>query len=193
MRHFDRPPKITFFIELNEKGKLNAIKKIPEIEKLNINIIYSSPLVRTLQSIEPYSKKHNHLVNVEYSLYEFMCSSEFTMDNYKHTHHEVNLNLQSIINPHYESYMSINDLEEPRMDKTEIEEYQTHIMNRIEEFLKYLYSKYQNTDKNILLVSHKGTINAILRLAEKQTKNKITRHIQSDYELGKITELPTLF
>ena len=55
--HFERPPEVTFFVELTEEGKENAIKKIPEIESLNIDIIYSSPFTRTLQSIKPYSKK----------------------------------------------------------------------------------------------------------------------------------------
>lgn len=178
MRHFERPSNITFFIELNKLGKQNAIKKIPEIENLNIDVIYSSPLVRTLQSIEPYARKHNVKVNPENSLYEFMEDDRFTLENYKHTVDEVSDKLKDILNKGYNSILHIDELEEPRVGRMSKEEYRKYINKRTTHFLMYLHRAYGKTDKNILLVTHKGTINSILE-----------HNLDDSYETGKITEV----
>jgi broad specificity phosphatase PhoE len=177
MRHFERPPTITYFTELNQVGKKNAIRKILEINNLNINIVFSSPFVRTLQSIEPFAKKNNVKVNVENSLYEFMESGQFTLDNYKQTHNDIkNKELIEIINNEYQSFFHINELEKPKTDEID---YEKNILKRTENFINHLHQMYQNTDVNVLLVAHKGTINALLK----------KKNLNDGYELGKITEL----
>lgn len=178
MRHFERPSNITFFIELNKLGKQNAINKIKEIENLNIDVIYSSPLVRTLQSIKPYANKHNVKVNPENSLYEFMEDDRFTLENYKHTIEEVSNDLKNILNPLYNSILDIDGLEEPRVDRMSKEDYRKYINRRTKCFLIYLHRVYGKSDKNILLVTHKGTINSILE-----------HDLDDNYEIGKITEV----
>ena len=170
MRHFERPSEITFFTELTEEGKLNANRKIEELESLHLDIIYCSPFIRTIQSIEPYCRKHNIKLNIENSIYECLTSSVFTIDNYKHKH-TINEN-DDLINYEYESYLNIDDLELPNYNED-------GIRKRTSEFLKFLRKKYENTNKNILLVSHKSTINALL--------NK--ENLYEKYELGEINLL----
>jgi len=187
MRHFERHPDITYFIELTEEGKQNAIHKIPELESLNIDVIYSSPFIRTIQSIEPYANKYDIKINVENSLYEFMHSESFTLDNYRHTIDELN-NFMNIVNTDYKSFLSMDNLEKPRIDKNSTN-YETKIIKRIENFLNYLHDLYQHTNKNILLVTHKGTINAMLIHLQ---KNNEKIDIEDKYDMGKITLLGTI-
>ena len=70
LRHEERPNNSLFFTPLTENGKKNAEElknKLPD----NIDLIYSSPFLRVLQTIYPYCKKHNKTVNVENSFYEY--------------------------------------------------------------------------------------------------------------------------
>ena len=54
LRHEDRTMDLTFFSPLTKKGLEKSLKISDELEKLNINSIYSSPYIRTLQTIYPY-------------------------------------------------------------------------------------------------------------------------------------------
>ena len=57
LRHEDRTQDATFFSPLTKQGLENSVKLIKDLEKSNINIVYSSPFIRTLQTIHPYVKK----------------------------------------------------------------------------------------------------------------------------------------
>ena len=70
LRHEDRTQDATFFSPLTKLGLENSTQLIDVLEKINIKSIYSSPFIRTLQTIFPYAKKNNILINVEYSLSE---------------------------------------------------------------------------------------------------------------------------
>ena len=51
LRHEKRENYPGFFSNLVENGFKDSIKLIKKLDKLNIDIIYCSPLVRTLQTI----------------------------------------------------------------------------------------------------------------------------------------------
>ena len=66
LSHEDRNQDATFFSPLTKQGLENATKLIKELEKVEISHIYSSPYIRTLQTIHPYSKKHNLKIEVSF-------------------------------------------------------------------------------------------------------------------------------
>ena len=59
LRHEDRTMDLTFFSPLTKNGLENSVELIKHLEKEKIDTIYSSPYIRTLQTIYPYSKKYN--------------------------------------------------------------------------------------------------------------------------------------
>ena len=67
LRHEDRPLQTsTFYIELTEKGHIGAQKLVSKLNPLNIDYIYSSPFIRTLQTIKPYTLQNNVQVRTDY-------------------------------------------------------------------------------------------------------------------------------
>lgn len=173
MRHFERYDSIDYFTELNDMGKNNAKDKITYLEKLNINLIFCSPFIRTIQSIEPYCQKNNIFINIENSLYEYANPKYFNKDNYKHSIKELKkYNSTNIINNNYDSYLKLDNLEFPSVS-CDID-----IKGRTSKFISYLYKKYKSQNVNILLITHKSTINAILN-----------RDLEESYDLGKINEI----
>ena len=70
LRHEDRTQDCSFFSPLTSLGLNNAINLINYLDTCNINIIFSSPFIRTLQTIHPYSTKYNFKIHVEYGLSE---------------------------------------------------------------------------------------------------------------------------
>lgn len=56
LRHEDRTVDASFFAPLTEKGLNNSKDLIKRLAKLKINKVYSSPFIRTLQTVYPYVK-----------------------------------------------------------------------------------------------------------------------------------------
>ena len=73
MRHYERN---TMIVELESpliyEGQMNAKNKYNELNKLNINTIYSSPFLRTIQTGDFYSKMKNIPINIDYSIAEYI-------------------------------------------------------------------------------------------------------------------------
>ena len=63
---------VVFESPLIYEGKINARNKFYELEKLNIDIIYSSPFLRTIQTIDFYSKIKKLQINIDYSIAEYI-------------------------------------------------------------------------------------------------------------------------
>jgi len=70
LRHENRTQDCSFFSPLTELGLNNSNKLISLLNDLNINIIYSSPFIRTLQTIKPYILYNKKNINIEYGLSE---------------------------------------------------------------------------------------------------------------------------
>ena len=83
LRHEDRTQDATMFSPLTETGLNNSIKLIQDLEDIDFDIIYSSPYIRTLQTVYPYVKKYNKKINLEYSLCEFQSSYLIPENSYQ--------------------------------------------------------------------------------------------------------------
>ena len=155
LRHEDRYSNPQFYTNLTDKGFQNAefLKYI--LDKENINLIFSSPFIRVLQTIKPYCdiKNMNNQVNVDYSLYETMYDSRFTKYNYKVQLSSNDLEY-NLMNPKYQSLITIDDIKCP--------ERPSDVKFRTDKFMKFIMNNYKNTDYNILIASHMSTINTII-------------------------------
>ena len=149
LRHQIRGPEQTFYSPLLIDGLYNSDKLKYTLKKLNINLIFSSPFIRCLQTIKPYCLLSNLNVNKEIGLYEEINFQAFDKNNYKIDISE-NDTEYSLINKNYNSYINLDEIEPE------------NTLNRILKFKKYLIDKYKNTDFNILLVSHQTPINYFL-------------------------------
>ena len=67
----------TFYSPLLVEGLEDANKLKYLLDKENINLIFSSPFKRVLQTIKPFCDMKKTNVNIEYSLYErITCASK---------------------------------------------------------------------------------------------------------------------
>ena len=85
LRHEDRTMDLTFFSPLTKTGLENSVELIKYLENEKINIIYSSPYIRTLQTIYPYTKKYNFKTRLEYSLGELYQEDNIPKKSYQIT------------------------------------------------------------------------------------------------------------
>ena len=172
LRHEARYESPTFYTQLTAEGlkKSEDLKYI--LEKENINLIFSSPFPRVLQTIQPFCNMKNmhKQVNVDYSLYETMYDECFTKNNYKI---EITNNDKEyyLVNPNYKSIIGINDIQCP-------EDY-SNVKFRTSNFLNYITSNFSNTDYNVLIASHGAVINSILNI----------RDVDKLYPIGGLTKI----
>ena len=160
LRHEEREFNLGFFSNLTENGIINACVLPLELKKLNIDIIFTSPFVRTLQTIYPYAKNYNTKVNVEYGLYEYIHNPFFLIGEWYYTMDDISdTDLTSIVNNEYTSIIQKNDFT--------ILEDEISLERRLIKFFDYLKTNYN--DKTVLIVSHMGVINKIKDLYFKKT------------------------
>ena len=178
----------TFYSPLLKEGLDNAVKLINILKKHNIDLIFSSPFKRVLQTIEPYCNFYNNnfkkiLVNIDYSLYEQVGEHSNVDINFKRNNfRKVLKNTDfgyNLINKRYKSYIPITDI------KFTFDTYE-----RSQNFLKHIIYKYKYTDKNILIASHEGILLQMLEYLFE--KDKIINNIPMGglimcYDNGKTT------
>ena len=147
-RAIDNP---SFYSPLLENGLIDADKLKYILDDFNINIIYSSPFKRVLQTVKPYCDMKKMQVNIEYSLYEQI---------YHHESHRIKFNKNDFkkdiqeTDPEY--YLKNNDyVSYVPLDNIEFTE---NTVMRSTNFLKYIINKYKDTDLNILFATHGGII-----------------------------------
>jgi broad specificity phosphatase PhoE len=179
LRHEERISDATFFSPLTEKGLINSNNLVNKLEKLNITKIYSSPYIRTLQTIYPFSIKKNIKVNLEYNLIEIQHESIIAPKS-------KGIKLPSYMaamfnyNPDYKSAMQPEMINYP--ETFEQVEYRT------KQFLKALISKYHNTNEVILLVTHQSLCQVILNIIKKFGKvYDPTNTLLNDYPMGTLS------
>ena len=174
LRHEDRTQDCSFFAPLTRIGLDNSVKLISYLKKNNINMIYSSPFIRTLQTIYPYIKETDIKINIEYGLSEI--------------HHEdiipkkaVGISLPEYIaesfnyNPEYKTIVKPTDINYQENEK--------QVSLRIKKILREIISAYYKTDKNILLVTHQCPCNEMVKITNKATKKVNT---SNDYSKGRL-------
>lgn len=152
LRHEERGINIDFFSELTENGIKKSFLLSDILNQYNIDIIFSSPFIRTLQTIYPFCIKYNKKVNIEYGLYEYLHNPLFFVMKWYYTINDIkDKYLKNIINTNYESCIDLDNLY--------VLEDEENLEKRIIIFINTLKTKYHN--KTILLVTHKGIINKI--------------------------------
>ena len=178
LRHEDRTQDCSFFAPLTRLGLDNSVKLITDLEKLDIDKIYCSPFIRTLQTVYPFSKDKEKLINLEYSLCEI--------------HHEdiipkkaVGIYLPEYLaesfnyNSEYKTYLVPTEIKYPENDKD--------VKIRTKRFLRKIIEDYSTEDISILLVTHQPICNAIIKLVNKHSSEFKEKLNTKDYEKGKIT------
>jgi broad specificity phosphatase PhoE len=179
LRHEDRTQDATFFSPLTSSGLEKSEKLTDILIKHKINKIYSSPFIRTLQTINPYSDKYNIKVNLEYSLSEIQHPHIIPEKSYQ-------VRLPEYIaekfnsNPKYKSLLDPIDHIYPENDKD--------VSSRVRHFLNILLTNKLEKNDNILLVTHQIVCNEILKIVTKDMENiQITSLF--NYPRGGLTQI----
>ena len=180
LRHEDRTQDCSFFAPLTESGLSNAQTLVDKLKEVNINLIFSSPFIRTLQTVYPYAKDAELKINLEYGLAELhhpdiipVKAVGISLPEYL----AINFNYE----PSYKTIIKPTDIEYPESNKK--------VTNRVKRVLREIISKYFETDSNILLVSHQSMCNAILKIVNSSSekfKGKLPDKIVNGYEKGKL-------
>lgn len=174
LRHEKRPFNVGYKTELTNSGKKDASLSLQTlISCQKIDAVYSSPFVRTLQTVYPYCKKHNKKVRCDNGLYEFLNFGSFERT---HSLKEIeDKELLSIVDNEYNSLIKVDGLKG---------ESPAHMKNRIQLFVNYILN---TKDKNILIVSHQSVVEEVVVSIAKAYGKKWVDHL--DYPMGGLSRL----
>ena len=177
LRHEERGIDIGFYSNLTENGILKSYFLASQLKKMKIDIIFSSPFTRTVETIYPYCTKYKKNINIEYGLYEYLHNPYFLFVPWYYTYNDLKDDkLKKIVNINYKSIVNKNDFS--------ILEDELCLEKRIKKFFNSLFLKHKN--KTILLVTHKGVINKIKDIYLKET------NMSEDFDMGSFQILNTL-
>tara|TARA_A100001015_G_C15023320_1_gene729153 strand:- start:1973 stop:2530 length:558 start_codon:yes stop_codon:yes gene_type:complete len=171
LRHEDRENYPGFLSNITREGFNNTIKLENKLKKLKIDIIYSSPFIRTLQTIYWYCIKNNKKVNMEFSISEYRHNIYFLFENIIYDLNLIPNELNKIINDDYKSFL--------KNDNLSLLENNTSLKKRVNKFIQKLIKNKDLKNKNILIVSHK----AVLNMIKQQFINKNVE-IKDDFNRG---------
>jgi broad specificity phosphatase PhoE len=182
LRHEERGNETNIMTPLNYKGVENSEMLIDILKNENIDLIFSSPFVRTLQTIYPYSKEANIPINVDYSLSEY--HSRRLIDREAYGKYLPN-NILKLFNhnPNYRSLIKPDDIYYPETN--------LDCVSRVKSFLRYIIKHYKHTDKNILIVTHMHICLDILNIVNTKIskESKLGTISLLFYDRGKITKI----
>jgi len=167
LRHEKRDKTPEYFTKLTEEGLFNSLNTLPQdLKEYNIDIIYSSPYLRCLETIEPFSKQNNKLINVELGL----CESHLQI-NIKDIE---NTKKQFNYNSNYVSIVSENDINNGASNIYSM-------VYRVKKMLNNIIEQYKNTNNNIILVTHMAIINILFHLINNTPNFDIGEYRQTGY------------
>lgn len=155
LRHCEREVSPQFYASLTTYGKGEAERLIEKIEGLEVDEIYASPFLRTVQTIEPYCRKTGISVKIENALYECIRDTYFDKDNYKYDINDLIKHIpkfNNIIDWDYTSMVNVNEID--CSDDLSL------MYNRMVPFIQYIRSRI-GEGKNCILVTHRTTFNLI--------------------------------
>lgn len=181
LRHEDRTQDCSFFSPLTEKGLENSIKLIDLLKKHNISLVFSSPYIRTLQTVYPYVKEKDMTINLEYGLSEYNHQdivSKSAIGMYLPEY----LAKSFLYNPNYKTIITPFDINFP--------ETIPQTVYRTKKCLHNIIEKYRDTEENILLVTHQTICINILNIINKSKNNenkKIPSLLLENYDKGKMS------
>ena len=176
LRHEERVKDTSFFSPLTMYGHKKAQELVPALEELNIDIVISSPYIRTLQTVKPFKKQ----IYLEYGLSEIQhpdviskSSIGMPFPDYMFGRYNIDCTYQSII-PYPE-------LKFPE-DSTDLKKRAKYVFIEI-------IKRFHN--KNILIVTHRGICTSILEILASSDgfTDSIDSHILTDYSTGLLTQI----
>ena len=174
LRHEDRTMDLTFFSPLTRNGIEKSVKISEVLKKLNIDNIYSSPYIRTLQTVYPYSKDRKLPIKLDYSLTELYQSDNIPKKSY------------SVTLPEYiaESF-NYDDSYTSSIKPTEIEfpESISNFKKRVKSFLNEIIINNHKSNKSIILVTHQGVINIINNIIQKSKISNLDKNLDENSNL----------
>jgi broad specificity phosphatase PhoE len=179
LRHEDRTMDGTFFSPLTQDGLENSIKLIEILNTHKIDTIYSSPFIRTLQTVLPYAKSKKLKINLEHSLSEIQHPHLIPVKSYQ-------INLPQYIaeqfnyNPNYTSYLDPAYHIYPEDEKC--------VAARVKKFISKLVKEMADKNNNILIVTHQIVCNCLLKIATKKT-GSINIECSYNYPKGGLTKI----
>ena len=171
LRHEERDKDPSFHVHLNKNGliKRNTILSRLKENNIEIDLIFSSPFLRCLDTVLPVCDYYHKDINVDYSLSEFF-DVDYLGDKKPRNFTKDELELYPI---------NLNYLSSLPLDKFKDTYDWDSLQSRLKNFTVYLKEKYPN--KIILIVAHLSVINAILNV------NNVSRTIEDPLEMGKMT------
>ncbi len=168
LRHSDRDElALDFFAQLNQKGYEKARTLVYPLKQYNIDYILSSPFIRTLETVVPYAADTGTLINPEYGLYEFRGNIYFQVDTQVWGVDDIAIkNIMERLNLFYDPLISKDDLVVSNVENPLRYESRGQMQNRVNLFMTKLINSGIYDNKTVLLVSHKGVLNAIRNFLE---------------------------
>ena len=177
LRHEDRTMDATFFSPLTQEGLDNSVKLIDILGKHSINCIFTSPFIRTIQTIHPYAKSRSLKLNIEHCLSEIQHPHLIPVKSY-----QINLPLyiaeQFNYNPDYVSMMDPSSHNYPETAES--------VASRTKKFLTKILSEMMDTDLNIIIVTHQIICNNLIKMT---SKKKMNFDISYNYPKGGLTKI----
>lgn len=179
LRHEDRTQDATFFSPLTSTGLERSELLVDILKKYKINKIYSSPFIRTLQTIQPYCLNCDLKINLEYSLSEIQHPLIIPEKSY-----QVRLPTYMANNFNYnEKYKSLLD----PLDHVYPED-EFNVSKRVRKFLNTLFNNKITKNDNILIVTHQVVCNEILKISTKKIKD-VNILTSFNYPRGALTQV----
>ena len=179
LRHEDRTQDATMFSPLTAEGLKNSVRLIDILKDLEIDIVYSSPYIRTLQTVHPFVKDRNKKINLEYGLCEIQHPSLIPENSYT-----VSLPIYIAesfnYNPKYKSTL------EPENNK--YPENEQDVTARVKKCLSKIMNEHLHTRNNVLIVTHQVVCNAILKIVNKDVNIGAIEYI-SKYPKGAVSRV----
>tara|TARA_Y100000590_G_C15701599_1_gene1007005 strand:- start:52 stop:636 length:585 start_codon:yes stop_codon:yes gene_type:complete len=177
LRHEHRGKgEVLFRSELNTEGKYMANSLLKNyLNFLKIDEIYCSPFIRALQTISPFVHEYqpNNRIKVDYAIAEYIEHDRFKeeknrifkLNDIDYGIYKIDTNYKWLLDEKCLKYPdSCNDL-----------------MKRCSLFAENIKKRYQNTEKTLLICSHKSTINMLIKCF-----HDANRKITDDYDMGKV-------
>lgn len=168
LRHEERPSNPSFDTELtaigHERSKNSLLKKLVEI---GITEVYTSPFIRTLQTVQSFCDEVSIYPKVDYSLYETLENDVFIDE----ANRRQLSNIEHIMYSTDSSYV-------PVLDHITYPETRKDITNRVSTFLTHIMNKHSNTTDIVLLCTHGDIVNTIYDCFKRE---------KEDYPMGKLT------
>jgi broad specificity phosphatase PhoE len=162
LRHEERDlSNPLFFTPLTYRGLERRYELVNSLIYQNIDEIYVSPFLRTIQTVMTLADELGKKLKIEYGLYEYIHNLKFNDKNWYH-------GVDELIERHPEVDTYIDWGYDSKVEKSDFQilEDEKSLERRIRKFMKTLEGK----DGTILLVTHMGVINKIKDMYVSRTR-----------------------